>query len=136
MGAMMVAASTWNPPPFLEDAPQQTTSDASARSAAVAAVRPVSSPGVARGVSDGAEQDTLRRRILAGDILIVALPGEVDGESVDRYSLVRGPALSWLIDRSLMWRTTPGDTGGHDVLIRVDLESSPADTLVVSVHVE
>lgn len=48
--------------------------------------------------------DTLRRSVVAGETLIAALPAP-------DYRAVNPPALSWLVDRSFMWRTLPQERG-------------------------
>lgn len=104
-----------------------------------------SEPGIAppHGVSNlerlpttSSAQDTLRNRVRGGEILIVALPGELGGKLVERYSIARAPALSWLVDRSFMWRTLPADSGTREVLVHAVIDSVTVDTLVVSILVE
>lgn len=122
-------------PTSLEHATQAPTSDAWARS--------TTSGGVSRavhhlesGILPRSVEDTLRHHIQGGEILIIALPGEVGGRPVNQYALVRAPALSGLVDRSFMWRTLPNDAGSHDVLIAAVIDSVSTDTLVVSVTVD
>lgn len=81
-------------------------------------------------------RDTLWSRIRGGEILIMSLPDELEGEVIERYSLVRAPALSWLIDRSFMWRTLTDDVGTYEVLLHAAVDSISADTLVLSIVVE
>ena len=64
----------------------------------------------------GAATDTLRYSVRAGDPLIVALPAAEGGREVT-YRLVDAPALSWLVDRSFMWRTTEQERGTLPILI-------------------
>lgn len=75
--------------------------------------------------------DTLRKSVSAGTPLIVALPDAADAS----YSIERAPALSWLIRRSFMWRTTPEDTGRHEVVVRRDVGEA-RDTLFLLITVE
>ena len=71
--------------------------------------------------------DTLRATVRAGETLIVALPPVVGGvEAV--YRTVEAPALSWLVDRSFMWRTLPREGG---VLPIVFERPSPGPETVV-----
>jgi len=57
-----------------------------------------------------ASADTLRYSVRAGETLIVALPGSVAGADV-AYEVIEAPALSWLVDRSFMWRTLARERG-------------------------
>lgn len=68
--------------------------------------------------------DTLRYDVRAGEPLLVALPAQVRGQAVE-YELDRAPALSWLVDRSFMWKTTPGERGV--LLIRIRRTAAGAD---------
>lgn len=61
--------------------------------------------------------DTLRFEVVAGDPLIVALPGRVDGTEVS-YRVDEAPALSWLVDRSFYYRTMAGERGTLAVRLR------------------
>ena len=79
--------------------------------------------------------DTLRHAIQAGEVLIIDLPEELNGTAIASYSLLRAPALSWLIDYSFMWRTLPQDAGSHHVLIRADAPAA-SDTLVLAINVQ
>ncbi|MEM1118070.1 MAG: hypothetical protein AAGJ11_16275 [Bacteroidota bacterium] len=54
--------------------------------------------------SSVAHADTLRHTVQAGETLIAALPAP-------DYRAVNAPALSWLVDRSFMWRTLPQERG-------------------------
>ena len=78
--------------------------------------------------------DTLRYRVFAGEPLIVALPSQVDGREAT-YRLLEAPALSWLVDRSFLWRTTPGERGQLPILIERRTEGGLADTLVLLVEI-
>lgn len=77
--------------------------------------------------------NVMRETVTGGDVVIIGLPDTLTGTPVGRYTLLRAPTMSWLVDHSFMWRTHPHDVGRHDVLIRAE---GPADTLVVSVLVE
>ena len=57
-----------------------------------------------------ARADTLRAQVRAGETLIVALPATVGGAEVT-YRAVEAPALSWLVDRSFLWRTLAAERG-------------------------
>jgi len=83
-----------------------------------------------------ARGDTLRPTVRAGEPLILALPDTLDARPVAAYALVRAPALSWLVDRSFLWRTRPGDAGTHRLLFKVAFAEAPPETLVVRVKVE
>ena len=108
---------------------QATTSVAAARSGDESAERQVMRLSGAHPIP-GSAPDTLWNRIRGGDILIVALPVELQRRHVERYSIVRAPALSWLVDRSFMWRTLPDDEGRHEVLIRADFDPASSDSLL------
>ena len=69
-----------------------------------AAAPPERSAGPPRYVEAAAPADTVRQSVLAGETLIVALPS-------DEYRALNPPALSWLVDRSFMWRTLPQERG-------------------------
>lgn len=79
----------------------------------------------AAGPSAAAPADTLRASVQAGQTLIVGLPGD--------FETVQAPALSWLVDRSFMWRTLPRERGTLPVLFR--RRGAPADTLVLLVEI-
>lgn len=51
-----------------------------------------------------APADTIRHTVLAGETLIVDLRRE-------GYRALNPPALSWLVDRSFMWRTLDQERG-------------------------
>ena len=72
--------------------------------------------------------DTVRASVRAGETLIVGLP---DGAT---YEVVRAPALSWLVDRSFMWRTLPAERGTLPVVFR--RRGAAADTLVLLVEIQ
>lgn len=75
--------------------------------------------------------DTLRETVPAGEPLIMTLPPRTNAS----YAPLRVPALSWLVDRSFVWRTRPEDTGMHTMTFTVTANSASADTLVVQVRV-
>jgi hypothetical protein len=54
---------------------------------------------------------------------------------VASYRFLRAPALSWLVDRSILWRTRPEDVGEHALLVGVALADAPPDTLTILVTV-
>ncbi len=75
--------------------------------------------------------DTTSHTAEAGTPFITALPSPGDGADVS-YEMIRAPALSWLIDRSFLWDTRPGDAGTHTVLIERSTGTG-TDTLVLSI---
>ncbi|OZC02731.1 hypothetical protein [Rubricoccus marinus] len=88
-------------------------------------------------VADGAEPtvaDTLRYTVTAGSPLIVALPVLHEGRSAT-YRLLDAPALSWLVDRSFLWRTTPSERGTLPVQIERTVEGAGVDRLVLMVEI-
>ena len=82
-----------------------------------------------------APPDTLRHTVPAGQSLILALPDTLDARPVATYAPVRLPAMSWLVDRSFLWRTFPRDAGVHEILFEAAFEAAPPETLVVHVTV-
>lgn len=89
------------------------------------AAPPSAAPLVVDAAAAGTVADTLRAAVQAGQTLVVALPGD--------YETVRAPALSWLVDRSFMWRTLAQERGTLPVLFR--RRGAPADTLVLLVEI-
>ena len=85
-------------------------------------------------VRSAAQADTLRYAVTAGQPLIVQLPAEVRGRDAS-YKLLRGPALSWLVDRSFFWRTLSSEHGTMHVLIERRAEGREPDTLVLAITV-
>ena len=79
-----------------------------------------------------AAQDTLRYAAVAGRPLIVGLPARYQGAPA-RYELVEAPALSWLVDRSFLWSTQPGERGALPIKIRRTAPGALPDTLVLIV---
>lgn len=80
--------------------------------------------------------DTLRQSVQAGAPLIVSLPAERDTVSIDRYDLIRGPALSGVAGRSFAWVTRSDDIGTHTILLRPVASAPLPDTLAMVVTVE
>ena len=78
--------------------------------------------------------DTLRYSVRAGETLIVALPPRVDGREV-RYEVEQAPALSWLVDRSFMWRTLSQERGTLPVRFRRYGAAGGTDELVLLVEI-
>ena len=81
---------------------------------------------------DRAPADTLRYAVRAGETLIVSLPGRVGGADVT-YEVLEAPALSWLVDRSFMWRTLEQERG--TLAIRFTRDGRDADALVLLVEI-
>ena len=92
-------------------------------------------PTLAAHVAHVPPADTLRRRVTVGEPLIVTLPDALSDRPVTTYRLVRGPALSWLVDRSLLWRPRPADVGTHALLVHAAFTGTPPDTLTILVDV-
>lgn len=78
--------------------------------------------------------DTLRYAVRAGETLIVALPATVGGAEA-RYDVERAPALSWLVDRSFMWRTLARESGTMPVVLRRLVEGRAPETVVLMVEI-
>ncbi|MDT0630511.1 hypothetical protein RQM47_09495 [Rubrivirga sp. S365] len=81
----------------------------------VAAAPPQRAAAPARYAAGAVQADTLRAQVRAGETLIVALPASVGGAEAT-YRVVEAPALSWLVDRSFMWRTLPNERGSLPVV--------------------
>lgn len=77
--------------------------------------------------------DTLRTSAEPDTPLILSLPAELNGHSVERYTLLRGPALSGVAGRSFTWIPHGADPGTHEVLLRGNAPDAPADTLVLRI---
>ena len=71
-----------------------------------------------------AKADTLRHSVRAGETLIAALPAP-------DYRAVDPPALSWLVDRSFMWRTLAQERG--TLAIRFEHERREPVVLLVEI---
>jgi hypothetical protein len=95
------------------------------------AINPHSPPRVA----PSATTDTLRPTVDAGQPLILALPAERDSVRINRYRLIRGPALSGVVGRSFAWVTQPADAGRATVLLRPVGRSPLPDTLALVITV-
>lgn len=91
-------------------------------------------PAEARPYAAAAAQDTLRYTVAAGRPLIVALPARFEGGPAS-YELVEAPALSWLVDRSFLWSTQPGERGALPIKIRRTAPGAYPDTLVLVVDI-
>lgn len=77
-----------------------------------------------------ASADTLRYSVRAGETLIVALPGSVGGAEV-AYEVIQAPALSWLVDRSFMWRTLARERGTLPVRLRRTGGGAPTEVVLL-----
>lgn len=85
-------------------------------------------------VQDRAAADTLRYAVRAGETLIVALPARVSGMAVT-YEVDEAPALSWLVDRSFMWRTLARERGALAVRLRRLTPGRAPETVVLLVDI-
>ncbi|MGB3543144.1 hypothetical protein [Rubrivirga sp.] len=81
-----------------------------------------------------ASADTLRYTVRAGETLIVSLPARVAGSEV-QYEVVNAPALSWLVDRSFMWRTLERERGTLPVRLRRLIPGSASEPVVLLVEI-
>ncbi|MEM6327081.1 MAG: hypothetical protein AAF791_08185 [Bacteroidota bacterium] len=100
--------------------------------AAAATERPAERLRADLRAAEPTASDTLRYEVRAGETLIVALPTAHDGREVS-YRLLEAPALSWLVDRSFMWRTTPNERGRLAVQIERRTMDEALDALVLLV---
>ena len=94
----------------------------------VAAAPPQRAAAPARYPGGAAQADTLRAQVRAGETLIVALPASVGGVEAT-YRVVEAPALSWLVDRSFLWRTLAAERG--ELAVTFERRSGAAPTEVV-----
>ncbi|WP_412067614.1 hypothetical protein [Rubrivirga sp. IMCC43871] len=85
-------------------------------------------------VQDRPAADTLRYAVRAGETLIVALPARLGGTAVT-YEVADAPALSWLVDRSFMWRTLARERGALPVLLRRLAPGRAPETIVLLVDI-
>ena len=95
---------------------------------------PTIDPGVAPTII--AQADTLRTTATPGTPLILTLPAELNGRSVERYSLLRGPALSGVAGRSFTWISQGAKSGMHEALLRTHAPNAPPDTLIVQINLQ
>ena len=81
-----------------------------------------------------AHADTVRFTVQAGQTLIAALPAQAGGADAS-YEVIEAPALSWLVDRSFMWRTLEQERGTLAVRFLRRAGGAPPDTLVALVEI-
>ncbi len=81
-----------------------------------------------------AAADTIHATVQAGQTLILALP-ERAGRAEASYEVLEAPALSWLVDRSFMWRTLERERGTLPVRFLRRAGDATPDTLVVLVEI-
>ena len=105
---------------------------ATACAASAQAERPA--PRFESASAQASPADTLRYTVRAGETLIVALPPRAAGREV-RYEVEEAPALSWLVDRSFMWRTLRQERGTLPVRFRRHGGAGGTDALVLIVEV-
>ena len=95
-------------------------------------LQPESAPWVAPGPRS--LPDTVRTTTRAGTPLTLSLPDALDGRSVGRYSLLRGPALSGVAGRSFTWIPEGTAPGVYHARLRAESTSTSPDTLVVQIR--
>jgi len=100
----------------------------------VGSFEPTNEPRVAATLA--AQLDTLRASAEPDTPLLLTLPAELDGHSIDRYSLLRGPALSGVAGRSFAWIPKGAEPGTHEALLRSHASDMPADTLVLRIDLQ
>ncbi len=91
-------------------------------------------PVLAAPSAQASPSDTLRSSVRAGETLIVALPARAAGAQV-RYEIESAPALSWLVDRSFLWRTLDQERGTLPVRFRRFGAAGGATTIVLLVEI-
>ncbi|MFB6279204.1 MAG: hypothetical protein ABEK75_06835 [Salinibacter sp.] len=87
----------------------------------------------ARVAPTTAPPETLRTTADPETPLILSLPAEVGGQRVERYTLLRGPALSGVAGRSFTWIPHGTAPGTHEALLQTQSPNAPADTLVLRI---
>lgn len=92
---------------------------------------PTADPRVAPTL--GVLPDTLRTTAEPDTPLILTLPAELNGRSVDRYLLLRGPSLSGVAGRSFTWIPQGAEPGTHEALLQARHRNAPPDTLVLRI---
>lgn len=80
--------------------------------------------------------DSLSFTVTAGDNLIIALPDSLAGQAVTTYRIAHPPALSWLHERSFVWKTHERDQGQHRLLFVAAPPSTVSDSLFVLITIE
>ncbi len=83
-----------------------------------------------------ASSDTLVYRTRPDRTFIITLPDSAGQKPVIRYTPLRIPALSWLVDRSFFWYIRPQDRGIFHLLFHREQPELSPDTLIVTVYVE
>lgn len=94
--------------------------------------RPAPTPAYVQ--PEASRADTLRYTVRAGETLIVALPPRVAGDEA-RYEIVKAPALSWLVDRSFMWRTLERERGTLPVELRRLVSGRTPEPVILLVEI-
>jgi len=95
---------------------------------------PATDPRVAPTIT--VPPDTLLASAEPDTPLILTLPTELNGRSVERYSLLQGPALSGVAGRSFTWIPEGAAPGTHEALLRTHAPDAPADTLVLRIDLQ
>ncbi len=93
---------------------------------------PATGPQVARAVPS----DTLLTSAEPGTPLILTLPSELNERSVERYTLLQGPALSGVAGRSFTWIPQGSDLGMHKALLQAHAPDASPDTLVLRINLQ
>lgn len=88
-------------------------------------------PRVAPDIS--APPDTLHASAERNTPLILSLPSSLENRAVQRYTLLRGPALSGVAGRSFAWIPQGAETGPHEALVQAHHRNAPPDTLVLRI---
>lgn len=79
--------------------------------------------------------DTLRTSTAPGTPLILSLPATLNDIPVTRYSVLQGPSLSGVANRSLTWIPDGVESGPFDVQLHAHHPDTAPDTLVVRISV-
>lgn len=91
-------------------------------------------PTTALRVAPVFSPDTVRATVESSMPLILSLPTEVNGQSIQRYTLLQGPALSGVAGRSFTWIAQGADPGTYEAVLRAEVSDSPPDTLLLQIN--
>ena len=78
--------------------------------------------------------DTIRTAAETGTPLLLSLPEEIQGESVEHYTLLHGPSLSGVAGRSFTWIPAGASPDTYEARLQAHgPDAAPTDTLVLRI---
>jgi len=80
--------------------------------------------------------DTVRATAKPDTPLVLSLPTKLNGQPIERYSLLQGPALSGVVGRSFTWIPDGAEPGTHEALLQTHAPDVPPDTLVLQIDLQ